>query len=141
MRAFSNHKKMKKLVLFIFLISFCVSCDPVSSMDANIKNSTSNNFSIVFASSISELNKILELEPSTTGLFQDGFSTTGSVLEPSLIDYDSVYIMNDANEILKLYKPGTEGKNIFNIETYWSFREPSKRFYKYQFDIRNEDIE
>ncbi len=132
---------MKKLVLFILLISVCVGCDPVSSMDANIKNSTSDNLSIVFASSIPELHKTLELEPNATSLFQDGFSTTGGALEPTLIDYDSVYIMNPANEILKIYKRDTEGKNIYNVETFWSFSEPSKRFYKYQFEIRNEDIE
>ena len=98
------------------MISILSSCDPVSSMDANIKNSTSENISIIFSSSDVSLNKVLLLDPDSMVLFQEGFSTTGSVLAPSLVEYDSVYIRNDANEILKVFKEITAGKNIFNVD-------------------------
>ena len=132
---------MKKLILFISMISILSSCDPTSSMDANIKNSTSQNLSIIFNSSDVSLNETFQIDPNETILFQDGFSIGDSVLEPRLTAYDSIYIKNESNEIVKVYKQNTEGKNIYNVDDYWISSEPSKRYYKYNYEINNEDIE
>lgn len=132
---------MKKLILFISMISILSSCDPTSSMDANIKNSTSQNLSIIFSSSDVSLNETFQIDPNETILFQDGFSVGDSVLEPRLTAYDSIYIKNESNEIVKVYKQNTEGKNIYNVDDYWISSEPSKRYYKYDYEIKNEDIE
>ena len=132
---------MKKLILFISMISILSSCDPTSSMDANIKNSTSQNLSIIFSSSDVSLNETFQIDPNETILFQDGFSIGDSVLEPRLTAYDSIYIKNESNEIVKVYKQNTEGKNIYNVDDYWISSEPSKRYYKYNYEINNEDIE
>jgi hypothetical protein len=132
---------MKNLILFISMISILSSCDPTSSMDANIKNSTSQNLSIIFRSSDVSLNETFQIDPNETILFQDGFSVGDSVLEPRLTAYDSIYIKNESNEIVKVYKQKTEGKNIFNVDDYWRSSEPSKRYYKYNYEINNEDIE
>ncbi len=132
---------MKKLILFISMISILSSCDPTSSMDANIKNSTSQNLSIIFNSSDVSLNETFQIDPNETILFQDGFSIGDSVLEPRLTAYDSIYIKNESNEIVKIYKQNTEGKNIYNVDDYWISSEPSKRYYKYNYEINNEDIE
>ncbi len=86
---------MKKLILFISMISILSSCDPTSSMDANIKNSTSQNLSIIFSSSDVSLNETFQIDPNETILFQDGFSIGDSVLEPRLTAYDSIYIKNE----------------------------------------------
>lgn len=50
-------------------------------------------------------------------------------------------VKNNARQILKVYKPNDTGKNIYNIDEYWQLREPSKRFFKYEYEIYNEDLE
>lgn len=133
---------MKKLVLLITCFAFITSCDPVSVMEANINNATSQSLSIVFVSSQApEQNKTLELSANTTVLFQEGMSTTGGFLEPYLLDYDSVYIQNASQEVLKIFKQGTIGKSIYSIDDHWTFSEPSKRVYEYDFDITSQDLE
>ena len=115
-------------------------CDPVSLMDANIENTTTQRLSITFVTSgVPE--ETLVLDPAETILFQESMSTTGSFLEPYLVEFDSIYIENEASEILKVFKPTTAGKNIYNVENYWIFTEPSKRVYKYDYLITNEDLE
>lgn len=131
---------MKKLPLILFIISLCISCDPVSVMDADITNATSQPLSVVFVPT-SGSQETFQLEANETVLFQEGMSTTGGFLEPSLVEFDSVYIINSSNDILIVYKQNTEGKNIYAIEEHWSFSEPSKRFYQYDYQINEEDFE
>lgn len=116
-----------------------VSCDPASLMDANIENLTSQNLSIIFIERDNS-DKILQIEPNGSVLFQEGMSTTGSFLEPSLIGYDSIYIKNEVDEIIKIFKQNTEGKNIYEIDD-WLFSEPSKRVYIYDYQIKNQDLQ
>jgi len=52
-----------------------------------------------------------------------------------------VVVKNQAEDILKVYKPSDIGKNIYNIKDYWQGSEPSKRFFKYEYEIENQDIE
>jgi len=56
-------------------------------------------------------------------------------------DYDSIYIENSSNEILKVFKADTPGKNIYNVDEYWSVREPSKNHFVYTYEIMEEDLE
>ncbi|MBT8211099.1 MAG: hypothetical protein KJP14_11290 [Eudoraea sp.] len=131
---------MKRFILCMLFIPICLSCDPVSLMDANIENSTGQAISITFvASGIPD--EILAIAPNETVLFREGMSTTGGFLEPSLVEFDSVYIQSEANEILKIFKPNSAGKNIYNVEDSWIFTEPSKRVYQYDYLINNEDLE
>ena len=133
---------MKKILLLGFAAVACYSCDPVSSMEADITNTTSQNLSIRFVSSeFIEDNKILEIPSGETVLFQESFSTIGSFLEPSLVQFDSIYIQNTSSEILKIFKLNSSGKNIYNIDSFWNAREPSKRVYLYEYQITNEDIQ
>ncbi|QLG43927.1 hypothetical protein [Costertonia aggregata] len=131
---------MKKAILIIPIVFILVSCDPVSSMDANIKNSTSQNLSIQFVTSTGT-SETIRITSDETLLFREGMSTTGGFLEPSLIEFDSIYIVSESNEVLKIFKQDTDGKNIYNIDEYWTFSEPSKRFYLYDYEILNEDFE
>ncbi len=131
---------MKKLILFLLTIILFTGCDPVSLMDADITNATSEPLSIVFVPTTGS-EEALQLEANETVLFQEGMSTTGGFLEPSLVEFDSVYIVNESNEILKVFKQDTEGKNIYAVEDDWLFTKPSKRFYQYDYQINNEDLE
>ncbi|MDM9631467.1 hypothetical protein [Robiginitalea aurantiaca] len=131
---------MKRFILCLFLTAVVTSCDPASVMDANIENKTSQPLSLILFSSVVP-NETLVLRPGETLLFQEGFSSTGGFLEPSLMEFDSVYIESTSQEILKVFNQNTAGKNIFNVDDYWIFSEPSKRFYKYDYQITAEDIE
>ena len=133
---------MKKKVLLGIIALLVYSCDPVSDMEADISNTTSQNLSIRFVSStFTEDTKTLEIESGETILFQQATSTIGSFLEPSLVQFDSIFIQNTSEEILKVFKPDTPGKNIYDIDAFWNAREPSKRQYFYEYQITDEDIQ
>ena len=126
---------MKKLIIVILPAIILLSCDPVSDMEANIENLTSQNLTIEFISADESLNKNLQLAPAEIKLFQEGFDIGSTFLEPSLVEYDSVVVKNQSEDILKVYKPSETGKNIYNIKDYWQGSEPSKRFFKYEYEI------
>lgn len=132
---------MRSIILLTFVLIIFASCDPVAQMEANIENLTPKSLSIVFESSDSSLNKTLEIPPNQTIRFQEGFDIGSSYLEPHLLDYDSIFITNETNEILRVYKKNEQNKNIYNIDDYWISSEPSKRFFKYTYKIELEDIE
>jgi hypothetical protein len=127
----------------MFMIPILFSCDPASQLEANIENLTSENLSLVFVSADASLSQTLQLQiaPGQTVLFQKDIAFGSTYTEPNLVQYDSVVIQNQADEILKVYQPGDSGKNIYNIEEYWNSSEPSKRFFKYEYEIEREDIE
>ncbi|NND79194.1 MAG: hypothetical protein HKN53_04790 [Maribacter sp.] len=126
------------LTLLILIFS---SCDPVAIMEADIENLTSQRITIDFVSSNEGLSKTLQIPPYEIVLFQEGFDVGGTFLQPSLVEYDSVLIKNQAEMILRVYKENDTGKNIFNTDEYWNANEPSKRFFKYEYEIMSEDIE
>ena len=132
---------MKKLLLVILTGILFSSCDPVAIMEANIENLTSESLIIEFVAFDVSSNKILKIQPNETQLFQEGFDVGGLFLEPSLIEYDSVVIKNQADNILKVFKPNDTGRNIYNIDEYWIASEPSKRFFKYKYELTEVDIE
>lgn len=132
---------MKKLICLALLLPVLLSCDPVSQMEANIENQTTQSLSIVFVSSDTNFQSTLELAPNQVGLFQEGFDIGSTYLEPSLVEYDSVMVKNQVGEILKVYKSNNTGKNIYKVKEYWLSSEPSKRFFKYKYEIRQEDID
>jgi hypothetical protein len=110
-------------------------------MEATISNATTISLSIDFVavSLDSSLSQTFQIDPGQNVLFEvyDGY---GTFAEPNLGYYDSVLIKNRLGDILKVYRRNDTGKNIFNIEDYWISSEPSKRFFKYEYLIENEDI-
>lgn len=132
---------MKNIYLILLAALMLLSCDPVSDMEANIENLTSENLTIDFISSEIDLNKTLQIAPNEIKLFQEGFDIGSTYLEPSLVDYDSVVVRNQAQDILKIYKKNEAGKNIYNIDAYWQGTEPSIRFFKYEYEIESSEIE
>ena len=117
------------------------SCDPVSNMEASIENLTKQDLIIEFISFDETLNKTLNIASNETQIFQEGFDIGNDFLEPSLTEYDSVVVKNNTERILKVFKPNDLGKNIYFIDKYWLSSEPSKRLFKYKYEIYNEDLE
>lgn len=131
---------MKYLVIGTLLVLNFSSCDPTVQMEANIENYTADYLAIVFASFDSSLNKTLQIAPFESVLFQEGYDVGTAYLEPSLSEYDSILIKNNSDEILKVYKYDTTGKNIFKVDEFWISSEPSRRFYSFNYRIRSEDF-
>ncbi|WP_233882151.1 hypothetical protein [Tenacibaculum piscium] len=134
---------MKKIFLLTCLfISFAfISCDPGDSLEANITNETSKDLFIEFVSSeFPEINRSLSVKTSETEVYLDiGKSGTRTNLL-YFNDFDSIYVKNSSNEILKIFKENTTGKNIYNIDEYWSVSEPSKNHFIYTYEITEEDL-
>lgn len=128
------------LTLSILIILIFSSCDPVSTLEANITNLTTENLTIEFISADESSSKIIQIASGEMELFQKSFDIGGTYLEPSLIDYDSVVIKNQAGQILKVYKESDARKNIYTINSYWIVDVPSRRFFKYYYEIENQDI-
>ena len=126
--------------VFLTTVVFC-SCDPVSDMEANIENLTTQDLIIEFISLDQNLDKTLEIPTEETKLFQEAFDVGNDFLEPSLVEYDSIVVKNSAEQILKVYKPDGSGKNIYNINEYWLSSEPYKRGFRYEYEIYDEELE
>lgn len=132
---------MKRTFITLTAITIFCSCDPIADMEANIKNLTNQDLIIEFVSFDQDLSKTLVIPKNETRLFESVSEIGNTFLEPRLIEYDSVVVKNNEKQILKVYKPNDIEKNIYNIEEYWLLREPSKRFFKYEYEINNEDLE
>ena len=133
---------MKKIFFIYLLLTLLIlSCDEGESMEVFIINSSSQKVKVNFVSSeINELNKSLVIDSNQQKLYVDFQSGTSGVFL-TFVDNDSIYIQNTSNEILKVYKADTPGKNIYNVDEYWSVSEPSKNHFVYTYEITNEDIE
>lgn len=116
-------------------------CDPpLESLEAIVKNTSDKKILILFDSEVNDFDMRLNIESNATKELLSFSALDGGVIL-SFRDYDSIYITNTSNEVLKVYKTDTPGKNIYNIDKYWQKREPSKNFFKYTYEITEEDIE
>ena len=131
---------MKTLLKLTLISLLFTNCDPVSNMEANIENETSQTLVVDFISSNANERKTLNIKTNEIVIFQEGFDVGGSVLRPSFSEFDSIVIRNASQEILKIYKASDASKNIYNLEN-WQATEPEKRFYKYLYKIENTDIQ
>ena len=133
---------MKKIFFIYLLLTLLIlSCDEGESMEVFIINSSSQKVKVNFVSSeINELNKSLVIDSNQQKLYVDFQSGTSGVFL-TFVDNDSIYIQNTSNEILKVYKADTPGKNIYNVDEYWSVSEPSKNHFVYTYEITEEDFE
>ncbi|PRX57427.1 hypothetical protein CLV81_1431 [Flagellimonas meridianipacifica] len=137
--------EIKKYHLLIFLMILS-GCDPSESLDALLENATDSDLRIHFISAIllSEFidnAEIINVESMDSQDYPrigvaEGIGQAGL----SLSVFDSIYISNNANEILKIYKPNSPGKNIYNIDQYWTVRETGKNHFEYTYMITDEDI-
>ncbi|NRB61017.1 MAG: hypothetical protein HRU50_13890 [Winogradskyella sp.] len=128
------------ICVFLITVVFC-SCDPVSDMEADIENLTTQDLILEFISVDQNLSKTLAIPIEETRRFQEAFDVGNDFLEPSLIEYDSVVVKNSIDQILKIYKPDSSGKNIYNIGGYWISSEPYKRGFRNEYKIYDEDLE
>ena len=142
---------MKKTILIPFMVVMSslimIGCDPSEGLEYDIVNDTPIDLKVHFVSNLiySEFpnnDKIVKILSNDVYNDETGNNNLGlgqAIL--SFTDFDSIYITNLSDKVLKVYKENIVGKNIYNIDKYWAISRPSKNFYKYTYNITDEDIE
>jgi len=130
---------MKKIIFIILAIICFYSCDPGSCAEEVLLNNSDKNLIVNYRSSDPSFNKQISINKKSSSTVGDPLCGMGGVVVNYSI-YDSVYIVNTENKVLKVYKKNTIGKNIYNVDKYWIRTKPSKNYYKYTYEITNEDI-
>lgn len=132
---------------FIMIVTvFAISCDPSESLETILKSDLEYTVEISFVSSllVGQLQENDEVFILKTGIPQTyerlSFQVDGGSVFLTLSEFDSIYITTTTDELLKVYKPGGLGKNIYNIEEYWTVRETAKNHFEYTYTITDEDI-
>ncbi|PRX57423.1 hypothetical protein [Flagellimonas meridianipacifica] len=128
---------MKKFFLSLTMILTYAACDPESCVDEVLVNSTEIDLLINYVGSMDDSDQILLKSDGTVS--RGVLCAMGGVVVNNSI-YDSIYITTSTNDLLKVFKPDTPGKNIYNIDQYWTIRETSKNHFEYTYTITNEDI-
>lgn len=131
---------MKKIIPLLSLLGTLLSCDPNAIIEASIINKTNQNLTIVFVATDTYENLTLTVNANSKALFQDGFETGSTYLEPNLSGYYIVQILDSSDDIIKEYEPDEEGKNIFDVES-WNTIETEKRNFIYEFVINDQDLQ
>lgn len=129
---------MRKIIILIGAI-ILTSCDPESCSEETISNNTDSDLQINFISSNASFNNQVLLEKqSKKTIGQIECALGGVVVNYSI--YDSIYITNSLDKVLKVFKEDTSGKNIYNIDKYWKVDETSKNHFVYTYEITEEDL-
>ncbi|MBE9048495.1 hypothetical protein IQ255_29635 [Pleurocapsales cyanobacterium LEGE 10410] len=132
---------MRNLFPLALLIIIFSGCDPTAFYEADIENLTTQTLTIDFISAEEELSKSLLIQPNQTVFFKEGDDFGNTFVQPLMAIYDSVVVKNQTDVILRVYKENDTGRNIYNIDDYWTVNKPKKRVFKYKYVILNEDIE
>lgn len=132
---------MKK-VIYVFFGIILFSCDPSDSLEANIINKTTQDLFVEFVSSdFHEINSSLSVKTNEAETYLD-IKKSGTITNLlHFNNFDSIYFQNSSNEVLKVFKADTPGKNIYNVDEYWSVNESSKNHFVYTYEIMEEDLE
>jgi hypothetical protein len=136
---------MRKIIYFAIIV-FLYSCDPSESLETKIINYSNSDLDINFVSRLiieNQSNKESFKIKSGNSITYGRLNVTGGLgnVGLSLIDFDSIYISTNNNKILKIWKVDSEGKNIYDIDNFWTVKETSKDNYVYTFEITDKDIE
>ncbi|AWW30228.1 hypothetical protein DN752_08880 [Echinicola strongylocentroti] len=130
---------MRNLYIIVTLAVAIASCDPVTFISYKIENSSNEELSIYFYSSINEVQDTLVLKAKSTEFWQD---VSVGADTPEKIDlnqyYDSIKV-ESANRVIINYTPETTGKTIYDY-SYWSEHKKGKRNYEYVYEITEEDL-
>lgn len=129
---------MRKIIILIGAI-ILTSCDPESCSEETISNNTGSDLQINFISSNASFNNQVFLEKQSKKTIGQIECALGSVVVNYSI-YDSVYITNSLDKVLKVFREDTSGKNIYNIDKYWDVNETSENYYVYEYEITEEDL-
>ncbi|CAA0144567.1 conserved exported hypothetical protein [Tenacibaculum maritimum] len=132
-------KKISLLMIITFLLS---SCDPFGCLDVEIENNTNQDIIVKWYSQNSLLNRSKEFKQGEKLMISENSHCSQGNIPPfeGLFEIDSVIIESKQNEILKTWKPNSNGKNIFNTESDWEIKSNGKWNETYYFIINESDL-
>lgn len=131
---------MRKFYLIVSLTTFFTSCDLSQDLEVLISNRTNQDLNIHFVSSIDD-SKIVQIKSMSKVFYIEGNGNNSlGGIAFTFAQFDSIYIENLSNEIVKVFKEDTTGKNIYDIDRFWIIND-SKSIITYTFEIIEEDLE
>src|SRR5690606_39164759 len=117
-------------------VMFLGSCDPEKCSSFYLENISGTDIELNFVGVSSEKKTIAMGKKVPFG------NTSCDIGGPPILYlgvYDSIYVTNVSDEVLKVYKEDTPGKNIYNVDRDWTIKE-TKNHAEYTYTITNEDI-
>ncbi|KAB7528422.1 hypothetical protein F8C76_11195 [Flagellimonas olearia] len=126
---------MRKTIIIISALVL-YACDTEQCSSYFIENKLEMNIELTFVGE--SLQKLMINEGKGVQFGETGCDMGGAPLLYLRV-YDSIYVRDASNNILKVYKQETPGRNIYNIDKYWSIKE-TKHHTEYTYTITNEDI-
>lgn len=127
------------LLLSSFFLCLVSSCEPVYTSSYQVFNHTNQDLILTLHDSV---NEAVAIRKNSSAEMKALSVTGGAPGEFSLEDKDSVSITNLDGNLLKVYYPGTAGKNIYHVDNQasWLEEEESTYHYVYSFIITEQDI-
>ena len=136
---------MKLFFRSLFIACIIYGCDTGESLVSEIENKTSIDIKIYFVSKFIYPNlvgnaKVVRI--TSMNSFIDNSRTTPHLGQAilSFVEHDSIYITDSSNKLLKVYREDTPGKNIYDVDKYWSAKGSSRNVLKYTYTINDADI-
>jgi len=128
---------MRKTLSIFLLVFTILSCTKEDCIESKIFNNSNTDLILFFYKN----NSCKELEILKNNSKIDIQTCDEGIVLNYKVLYDSISIKNLQGALLKIYKQETVGKNILDFENFWTISKPSKNFYKYTYEITDEDIE
>lgn len=121
---------------FLYLLS---SCEPVYTSSYQVFNHTNQDLILTLHDSV---NEAIAIRQNSSAEMKALSVTGGAPGELSLEDKDSVSLTDLDGSLLKVYLPGTSGKNIYHVDNpaSWLEEEESTYHYVYSFIITEQDL-
>lgn len=127
------------LLLGMALLYVLTGCEPVYTSSYQVINHTNQDLILTLHDSV---NEAIAIRRNSSGEMK-ALSVTGDAPGAfSLDDKDSVSITDMDGSLLKVYFPGTGGKNIYDVDNpaSWLEEEESTYHYVYSFIITEQDL-
>lgn len=118
--------------MFVFL-----SCDPEKCLVKSIRNKTETDLYFNVAGSTPDLNDKILIESGSFKYWGQKRCAKVEVII-NFSNYDSIYLESEGGNIFKVYKPGDDGKTVYNLD-FWE-RNFSKDESEYIFEITEEEL-
>ena len=135
---------MKTKTLFTLFFLLCLfGCDPVGNLDVSIQNLTGQDIRIQWFSNMEEFqySKLIE-QGVTRPIPEQKISDNGGLAtEPYYQVYDSVLVFSSEDELIKIWRPDSPPKNIFNTANDWELRTIDNWEAKANFTIEAADLD
>lgn len=127
------------LLLGMALTYMLTGCEPVYTSSYQVINHTNQDLILTLYDSV---NEAIAIRKNSSGEMKALSVTGGAPGEFSLEDKDSVSLTDLDGSLLKVYFPGTSGKNIYHVDNpaSWLEEEESTYHYVYSFIITEQDL-